>query len=317
MSLTNSISLQDCIFSIAYFNIMTKIIYSLYIDIPEEELDGGIPYYGEKESKSIKTKREMKKYYDWLKQMHINYARNIGVDYKLFQYDNDFKNYKKWFTSKYPEITTYNIVNFYKIHLMYELSKQYEDILYLDFDAVPVSNNNFFDTWDLTKGVSILTNRQHIDTNLHTKHKMENFKKGSHSVRSPTAKYWNCRALLLEHNMSGKNQVYNTGIVGINRDHLKKLDYWNKFNELILDMKFLIKDKNSMFPMHIQNIFGYDNETIWSYKMEMNDVNVQFLTDKWHHFMDKWNYIPNDTNIVHVVNKNFKYVKDWYEKNNL
>ena len=35
---------------------MTKIIYSLYIDIPEEELDGGIPYYGEKESKSIKTK---------------------------------------------------------------------------------------------------------------------------------------------------------------------------------------------------------------------------------------------------------------------
>ena len=314
MSLTNSISLQDCIFSIAYFNIMTKVIYSLYIDIPEEELDGGIPYYGEKESKSIKTKREMKKYYDWLKQMHINYARNIRVDYKLFEYDNDFKDYKKWFINKYPEITTYNIVNFYKIHLMYELSKQYEDILYLDFDAMPVSNNNFFDTWDLTKGIAILTNKSHIDTNLHN---MKSFMKYTGSVRSPTAKYWNCRALLLESNMSGKNEVYNTGIVGINRYHLKKLNYWNKFEELIQHMKFLIRDKNSMFPTHIQKLFGFDNETIWSYKMEINNVSVQYLTEEWHHFMDKWTYIPKNTNIVHAINKNFKYVKDWYEKNNL
>tara|TARA_B100001093_G_scaffold50308_1_gene42813 strand:- start:945 stop:1823 length:879 start_codon:yes stop_codon:yes gene_type:complete len=292
---------------------MTKVIYSLYIDIPEEELDGGIPYYGEKESKSLKTKREMKKYYDWLKQMHVNYARNTGVDYKLFEYDNDFKDYKKWFTDKYPEITTYNIVNFYKIYLMYELSKQYEDILYLDFDAVPVSNNNFFDTWDLTKGIAILTNKSHVDTNLHTK----NIKKISQSVRSPTAKYWNCRALLLESNMSGKNEVYNTGIVGINRYHLKKLNYWSEFDKLISKMNFLIKDKDSMFPTHIQNIFGYDNETIWSYKMEINNVSVQYLTEEWHHFMDKWNYIPKYTNIVHVINKNFKYVKDWHEKNNL
>jgi len=314
MSLINSISLQDCIFSIAYFNIMTKVIYSLYIDIPEEELDGGIPYYGEKESKSIKTKREMKKYYDWLKQMHINYARNIRVDYKLFEYDNDFKDYKKWFINKYPEITTYNIVNFYKIHLMYELSKQYEDILYLDFDAMPVSNNNFFDTWDLTKGIAILTNKSHIDTNLHN---MKSFMKYTGSVRSPTAKYWNCRALLLESNMSGKNEVYNTGIVGINRYHLKKLNYWNKFEELIQHMKFLIRDKNSMFPTHIQKLFGFDNETIWSYKMEINNVSVQYLTEEWHHFMDKWTYIPKNTNIVHAINKNFKYVKDWYEKNNL
>ncbi len=255
----------------------------------------------------------MKKYYDWLKQMHVNYARNTGVDYKLFEYDNDFKDYKKWFTDKYPEITTYNIVNFYKIYLMYELSKQYEDILYLDFDAVPVSNNNFFDTWDLTKGIAILTNKSHVDTNLHTK----NIKKISQSVRSPTAKYWNCRALLLESNMSGKNEVYNTGIVGINRYHLKKLNYWSEFDKLISKMNFLIKDKDSMFPTHIQNIFGYDNETIWSYKMEINNVSVQYLTEEWHHFMDKWNYIPKYTNIVHVINKNFKYVKDWHEKNNL
>lgn len=295
---------------------MTKVIYSLYIDIPEEELDWCIPYHGEKESKSLKTKRELKKYYNWLKQMHVNYAKNIKVDYKLFEYDNNFKDYKKWFITRYPEITSYNIVNFYKIYLMYELSKQYEDILYLDFDAIPVSNKSFFDYWDLSKGVAILTNRSHIDTSLHKINERE-INNYVGSVRSPTAKYWNCRALLLESNMSGKNEVYNTGIVGINKFHLQKLNYWNELDVLLLRMKDLIKDKNSMFPKHIQNIFGYDNETIWSYKMEINNVNKQYLTEDWHHFMDKWNYIPGKTNIVHTINKNFKYVKEWYEKNNL
>ena len=33
-------------------------------------------------------------------------------------------------------ITSYNIVNFYKIHLLYELAKKYDEILYLDFDVI-------------------------------------------------------------------------------------------------------------------------------------------------------------------------------------
>ena len=295
---------------------MTKIIYSLYIDIPEDELDWCIPYHGETESKSLKTKREMKKYYSWLKEMHMKYADSINVDYKLYEYDDDFKTYKKWFLDKYPMISSYNIVNFYKIHLMYELGKKYDEILYLDFDAVPVSNKNFFEAWDLSKGIAILTNRSHIDTSLH-KLKVREKRGYTGSVRSPTAKYWNCRALLLDSNMSGTNNVYNTGIVGINRDYLQRLNYWEDFDNILVDMKRLIEEEDSMFPRHIQNIFGYDNETIWSYRMEMNNLTPQLLTEDWHHFMDKWNYIPPHTNIVHVINKNFQFVKDWYEKNNL
>ena len=275
-----------------------------------------MPYEGETESKSIKTKRQMKIHYDWLKHMHVQYAESIGVDYILFEHDDAFKKYKEWFTSKYPMITSYNIVNFYKIHLMSELAKQYDEILYLDFDAVPVSNKNFFEEWDLNKGIAILSNRSHIHTDVPKIKKREDANYIG-SVRSPTAKYWNCTALLIESNSSPINDVFNTGIVGINKDHVDKLNYWEDFNNLIDRMTDLIQDEDSMFPSHIQRLFGYDNETIWSYRTKINNLTPQLLTNDWHHFMDNWNYIPEETNIVHVVNKNFEYVRNWYEKNNL
>lgn len=299
---------------------MTRVIYSLYIDIPEDELDWQKPYHGETEPKTIKTKRVLKEYYSWLRSMHEQYAESIGVEYKLFEYDKKYENYKLEFNRRYPEVTSYNIVNFYKIHLMYELTNQYDELLYLDFDAVPLTKNNFFDEWDLSKGVAILTNRNHVDTTMHAiKQLAKKFESssGGHSIRSPTAKYWNCRAMLLENNYSGQNDVYNTGIIGINKQHVQQLNYWNNFDEVLSMMNELRNDEYSMWPVHIRKMFGYDNETIWSYHMQVNDVPKQWLSEDWHHFMDKWNYIPANTNIVHTINKNFKYVKDWYEKNNL
>lgn len=297
---------------------MTRVIYSLYIDIPEDELDWQKPYPGETQPKTFKTKKAMEEYYSWLKRMQSKYAKSIGVDYILFEKDESFEEYKKWFKTNYPMITSYNIVNFYKIHLMYELAKKYDEILYLDFDAVPLSTNNFFDHWNLDEGMAILTNRTHVDTTLHKiVHDAKIDPKHYHSVRSPTAKYWNARALLLHNNKSGNNDVYNTGIIGITSQHVSKLNYWDSFEDLINQMTELREEEDSMWPPHIQMLFGYDNETIWSYRMKQNDLTQQWLTEDWHHFMDKWNYIPHGTNIVHVINKNFQYVKDWYEKNNL
>ena len=53
-------------------------------------------------------------------------------------------NYQQQMQSKYPYLTTYNVINFYKIHLLYELSKEYDEVLYLDFDVVPMKYDNFF-----------------------------------------------------------------------------------------------------------------------------------------------------------------------------
>ena len=67
--------------------------------------------------------------------MQKAYADENKCDYILFENDNQFKDFKKVFQEKYPYLTTYNIVNFYKLYLLYELSNKYDEILYLDFDV--------------------------------------------------------------------------------------------------------------------------------------------------------------------------------------
>jgi len=299
---------------------MKRIIFSLYIDIPEDELDYQPPYHNDTVSKTIRTKERLKEYYPWLKHMQQKYAKSLGIDYKLFEYDKNYIDYKNMFNNKYPMITAYNIVNFYKIHLMYEMAKDYDEILYLDFDAVPVSNHNFFDYWDVSNnGVAVLRNKRMADEfDKQLPSSAERYRKHGRafSIRSPAAKYWNARALLIDHNLSGTNDVYNTGIVGVSAKDLEKLNYFDDFTYL-LNLMTELREDDGMWPDHIKAMFGYDNETIWSFRMNTNNVNKQWLDDKWHHFMDKWNYVPKETNIVHVINKEFSYVKEWYEKNNL
>ena len=69
---------------------MKRIIYSLYVDIPKEDLDWQPPYYNEEIPKTEVTKNEFIKHYDWLKEKQVQYANSIGVEYKLFEYDEQY-----------------------------------------------------------------------------------------------------------------------------------------------------------------------------------------------------------------------------------
>ena len=61
----------------------------------------------------------------------------------MFEYDKRYQTFEKNLRKDFPELTGYEIVNFYKIHLLYELAKEYDEILYLDFDAVPLTKDPF------------------------------------------------------------------------------------------------------------------------------------------------------------------------------
>ena len=80
---------------------MTRAIYSLYIDIPEDELDYQPPHYGSDISKTLHTKIQFKKNYSWLKHMQEKYANALNIEYKLFEYDKKYKDYHLWFTKFY------------------------------------------------------------------------------------------------------------------------------------------------------------------------------------------------------------------------
>jgi hypothetical protein len=271
---------------------MKRIIYSLYIDVPEDEFVDNI-------ETNLNTKKQFKENYIKLLANKQWYTDKLNVDFKLFEYE-DYIEYYNYFKKKYPYITTYNIINFYKLHLLCELSKSYDEILYLDFDVVCLTNENFFETWNLNKGICVYNNSSIVKT-------IEAVTERSQTIRSPTSKYYNTQAMLLEKGLNPKNKVINTGIIGANREHINQLKYFDDFdNDLNIMTK--IKSNYDIFPKKIVDFFGYDNETLFSVKLIENNVPVQWLDNHWHYFFDTQGFIPKETKFVHTINKKFDVV---------
>ena len=300
---------------------MKRIIYSIYIDIPSEDLDAQPPHHGDTEDKNQKAKREFAYHQSWLEGRQRRYAKSIGIEYKLFTSDDEWINYRDQLSKQYPQLTMYNIVNFYKIHLMYLLKEEYDEMLYMDLDVVPVTKESFFDVWDLSKGIVIRHTQPIVEVRIEDiKNRETSFQKHGRieSVRSPAAKYWNNKALLMEYGIDKQDTtVFNTGIVGINKKSLEDLNYFGDFSDMIDLMTELKEEYPSMWPAYIQAMFGWDNETIWGFLCIKNNIKIQDIDPFWHYFLDRGVFIPKKAKFVHVIHKDFDMVRNWCEKNNL
>ena len=269
---------------------MKKLIYSIYIEVPDSE-------FVDNQKTNLNTKKELKENYQKLLDCKQQYANSIGADFVLV---NKYKEYYDEMKSKYPFLTTYNIINFYKIFLLYKFSSKYDQMLYLDFDVVPNTTEDFFVVWDLSKGIAIANNNNKVA-------KIENISETSQTIRSPNSKYYNAQAMLLHKGFSSEVDVVNTGIIGIDKSHLYKLEYFNTFEQDMITMTQL-KFDHSMFPKKIVDYFGYDNETLFSVKLKQHNVPVQWLDDKWHYFFYDNLFIPRNTKLIHTINKRFDIV---------
>lgn len=259
---------------------MSRVIYSFYVDI-----QNAVSHFENKDKFNSNL--------NWLLDKQKKYADLCEADYLHFVYDDKYIEFSKQFG---PEVSEYNIINFYKMHLLYQLD--YDEILYLDVDVIPVTKFNFFEVWDLKKGIAIMSEEWAYKDSPNRK---------LHSVRSPLAKYWNARAL-----MGYGKEVFNTGIIGADQKSLKELNYFKDFHETLKEMKELTED--DFWPDDIRNLFGYDNETIFACRIK--EYQNLYRTG-WHYFMDKWSYIPQTTKFVHCINKDFDYVRKWCEKFNI
>ena len=96
-------------------------------------------------------------------------------------------------------------------------------------------------------------------------------------------------------------------ILGINKDHLVKLNYFANFEN---DLKMMsdLKESSDIFPKKVLQYFGWDNETLFSVKLNENNVPVQWLDDKWHYFLYIQGFIPKETILCHTINKDFDLV---------
>ena len=282
---------------------MQRVIYSLYIDIPVEEHYGDSKIKFDSPEKASVTVNAFKKNYDKLVNTKITYAEYCESDFIMYEYDEQYKTFEQNFKKDFPEFTGYEVVNFYKIHLLDELSKKYDEVLYLDFDAVPLTSESFFDAWDLSNGICVYNNNDHVRKDYNT----------VQGIRSPTAKYFNCHAMLLDYGLNPSNDVINTGIIGARKEDIQKLDYFGKFRDVIDMMTSLREERGGLYPDNIVDMFRYDNETIFSFKTKVNQVNIQWLDNKWHYFLDTQKFIPEETKIVHAISKDFDLVWRRYD----
>ncbi len=79
------------------------------------------------------------------------------------------------------------------------------------------------------------------------------------------------------------------------KEDINKLDFFGDFDKTMKLMTMLREEKDSMYPKNIQDLFRYDNETIFSYKVKLNEVTIQWLNEDWHYFFTNQKFIPDTT----------------------
>jgi hypothetical protein len=282
---------------------MKRVIYSIYVDLPAEEHYGNSTNRFDTAEKASITVDAFKEHYDRLVLSKQDYADSIDVTFKMYGYDDQYKTFADNFNKDFPELTGYEVINFYKIHLLDELAKDYDEILYLDFDTIPMTDDNFFESWDLSKGICVYNNNDVVIDHVGI----------SQGIRSPSAKYFNCQAMLLDGQYNHTNDVINTGIVGARKEDIIKLDFFGNFRYTIDLMTRLRFDDSGLYPQNIIDMFRYDNETIFSYKVRVNNIGIQWLDTEWHYFFDTQGFIPDGTKIVHAICKDFDLVWRKYD----
>lgn len=262
----------------AFFNDKTKLIYSIYIDIPEYRLDNPRGRSDDPVNKSKRTKERLAHYEDKLYSNHLEYAKSVGAEYMHFTRDEQYEE----FFIRFPDLSEYDVINLYKVYLLDKLTHDYDLVLYVDFDVV---FNQKIDAFNFLKGESCFCcDKSSKEESGVFPNVLGYFEKYDKDFRNPQAKYWNAHALLQEQDIDGDNCVFNTGIMMASRKVMKQIDYFSDIEGTLEIMKEL--KEFSMYPPAIQKSFGYDNETIMSYKIKMNSVPVQALNEQWHYKHD-------------------------------
>ena len=281
-----------------------NIIFSIFIDIPEDKLDNPGWYENGaqvKTDKSLNTKNALYNNRVELKKRQKEYADSISAEYILFEYTKEYEKFCKLFN---PAISQYDIINFYKHLLMYELSYKYDNVCYFDFDVVPNTTESIFDTFDMNKFAVAHSNelaewgKNILSSSYNT------------CIRNPSSKYWNTYAMLLEEDHDPDNDVFNTGIMAASSEVIQEFDYFKDFDRIIELMTKLKYDKDSLYPQNIQRIFSYDNETVFSYLVQTQQTEIDWLPKDWHYIVDQPTKEMIDTRakLYHVINKKVEWV---------
>ena len=282
-----------------------KIIFSIHIDIPEERLDNPGWYVNGVQvntDKSKVTKLALLNNAERIQESQRKYANSIGADYRLFQYDDYYKNFYDGIKVDYPEISEYDIINFFKHRVLRDMADEYNYCCYMDFDVIPNTTDCIFASHNVDKMLAVAEmNRLAIRGKVI---KAENY---NACIRNPASKYWNTHAMLFEEGYDPENDVFNTGIMAGSSEVIKRLDYFKDFDYVINLMTQVKYDEFSMYPNNIQRVFNYDNETVFSFWIKTRQIEIQYMEKLWHWIVDETitdpKHIDPRAKLYHFINK--------------
>ena len=267
----------------AFFKDKTQAIFSIYIDIPDEDLDSPSDFKDDEVPKSKRTKERFAKYKDRLENNHKEYANAINAEYLIFGRDKQYEDFK----SRFPMLSEYDVINLYKIYLLDKLVNEYDLVMYIDMDVYFRRNINVFNyvpcesiwccMYETPEAAGVVFNSSSY------------LKWYRHDFRNPESKFWNAHALLTEEDLDTNDLViFNTGVIMSSKRVMDKIDYFSDIDEVINKMTEV--KEYSMYTDQIRDSFGYDNETIMSYKVCKNNVSIYDMPKWWHHKNSYWSY---------------------------
>ena len=283
-----------------------RVIFTIYIDIPEHLLDeSGYSRHANvnrhRANRAGETKDKLSVYKNRLMWTQKNYADICDADYKIFINNKQWVDYYLSMKKVHEGLPMYHIVNYYKHHLLYELSKDYDEVFYVDLDIIPVTEENVFEEHDLSYFWAKNNNE------LAEWGKRFDLSKYDSCDRNPAIKYWNCYALLLQEGFEPENDVINTGTMLGGREVLQEINWPEKFPIMVEKLKKLQDDDETMFPPALHSRFAFDNETMTSYLVKSENFKYASLSDEWLGRLPDNGFDPNHK-ILHAINKRFEFI---------
>lgn len=205
---------------------MKRIIFSIYTD--NVNTHTSVPQY---------KRDQFALYKDRLEERQKQYAKLCGAEYHLFTTNN----------------VDYDNIQFEKILLCEQLTSQYDEVLYLDFDVVPVTNTNFFDKFNLdtvcvysipTKLPKEIIKFRNQDNTWHT---MDMYSKSC------------CKkAMLLLNDVIGSLECFNTGVFGVNKISAEQLNFSSNLD--MCHVFFQQAYKDNLYPTEMYKNWRPNNE---------------------------------------------------------
>ena len=253
---------------------MKRIIFSQYNDNVDQNTISTNQY----------KLSQFRKYSNQLEQAQREYANKCGADYALHKLD----------------ITDYDTLQLEKILQLERYTKDYDQILYLDFDVVPNKRaENIFNVFGDTLAMHPLYRDQH---NHELKYAIENDKYDSQNVYCKTCAK---NSMLILDNYQTSSKLYNTGVTYGSSRAIKELNFSNQLKY----MKELLDEakEDSIYPDNISKNFFHNNEVFVTYLVERDNIKCSDMNIQWNFILDGFQKQSTDiAYFTHHVNKEFE-----------